>query len=130
MRSYLADTNVLIRYLLRDNPSQVLLLDKYISNAQRGKIKIIIASEVIPEIEYVLRKVYRIVKIEIIKKLSIILKTTYFDIEKRTEWLGALGYYSNFNIDLIDSFIFTLAVKKNVDILTFDKDYKKIRVLN
>ena len=87
----------------------------------------VVLSEVIPEVEYVLRKFYKVVRAEIADKLASLLKTTYLDIEKRKQWLEALTYYTNYNVDLVDAFLFAQAKERNSIVLSFDKDFKKLQ---
>lgn len=125
----LADTNVFIRIFIQDNPEQTLEAQKYLDQAKSGKIKLRVISEIIPEIEYVLRKVYKIKREEIVDKLLLIIEASYLDIEKRQEWIKSLNIYKNNNIDLIDAFLYVIKLRDNIKILSFDKDFKKIKKL-
>lgn len=122
----LADTNIFVRFFVKDNPEQTLEAQKYLNQAKAGKVKIRVISEIIPEIEYVLRKVYKIKKDQIVDKLLLITEATYLDVEKRSEWSEALNLYSKNNIDLIDAFLYVSKMKYDMKILTFDRDFKKI----
>jgi len=86
-----------------------------------------IISEIIPEIEYVLRKVYKVSKDKIVDNLLLIMEASYLDIENRSEWTKSLNLYLKNNIDLIDSFLYISKLKYDMKILTFDKDFKKIK---
>ncbi len=123
----LADTNIFIRIFIQDNPKQTLEAQKYLDQAKKGKIKLKIISEIIPEIEYVLRKVYKVSKDKIVDNLLLIMEASYLDIENRSEWTKSLNLYLKNNIDLIDSFLYISKLKYDMKILTFDKDFKKIK---
>lgn len=127
MTSYLADTNIFIRLLIQNIGSQTREAEGYLRLAKDGKLKIVVISEVFPEIEYVLRKVYKIPRPEIADKLTTILKMMYLDIEKRQDWLEAVSYYLNLNMDIVDAFLAVVAKNNNMDVLSFDKDFKKLK---
>lgn len=127
MKSFLADSNIFLRLFVQDNPVQTKESLKYLEDAKKGKIKILILSEIIPEIEYVLRKVYKRDKVEIVKDLNVICSTSYLDLQQKSIWLKSLKIYKNNNIDLIDAFLYQNKLEKNMKILSFDKDFKKIK---
>jgi len=125
--TYLVDANVLLRYLLHDNSAQLKVIYQHLAKVKEGKAKIVVLSEVIPEVEYVLRKVYKVVRAEIADKLMSILKTTYLDVEKKKEWLEALVYYTKYNIDPVDALLFIQAKERGLVVLSFDEDFKKLK---
>lgn len=127
MKSFLADSNIFLRVFIQDNQIQTKESLKYLEEAKKGLIKITILSEIIPEIEYVLRKVYKLDKTEITKDLEKICSASYIHIDNRNIWLKTLKIYKNNNIDLIDSFLYQNKLEKNVKILSFDKDFKRIK---
>lgn len=128
MKSYLADSNIFLRLFLQDNSKQSKKSASYISDAKDGKIEIVVSSEIIPEIEYVLRKVYKASKGVVIEHLSGIIKTSYIKVEKRNIWIEAINLYSNNNIDLIDALLYAEAKDQDLAILSFDEDFKKIKI--
>lgn len=127
MVNYLADTNIFIRIFVQDNPEQTKIAQKYLEQAREKLIKISVLSEIITEIEYVLTKVYKIEKKEVVDKLLLIVEATYLKVERRKEWVSAINIYSKYNVDLIDAFLYVLGNKKKYNILSFDKDFKKIK---
>jgi predicted nucleic-acid-binding protein len=127
MVSYLADTNIFIRFFIKDDLEQYNEVERYFSLAQKGKIKISVLTEVILEVEYVLRKVYKIPRDEIAKNLQSLVKMTYLHIDKHDILSFALRYYLKNTIDLVDALIYIEAEKRNLKILSFDKDFKKIK---
>ena len=127
MKHFLADSNVFIRVFVKDNPKQTVEVLKYFENAKNGKIKITVLSEIIPEIEYVLRKVYKIDKQEIAGDLKSICLSNYLNLEQKTVWLKTLKLYEKNNVDLIDAFLYQNKLTSKAKILSFDEDFKKIK---
>ena len=130
MVTYLVDTNILLRLFLRDNESQAKIVDKYFQNCKKGKLKIVVLSEVIPEIEFVLRKFYKIDKKVIVKYLSGLVNTLYIEIEKRVVWKQAINIYRTNNVDIIDSLLYAESMNRKNEILCFDKDFNKIKLFS
>ncbi len=127
MVTYLADTNIFVRLYIQDNSEQFNLSLQILNDCKRGKIKIIVLSEVVPEIEYVLRKVYKIDRKTIANHLLELIKTTYINIEKRDIWKEAIKVYSKNNLDIIDAVLFVESQNRKNEILSFDKDFRKIK---
>lgn len=127
MKVYYADTNVFLRFILGDISSQAKKARYYFSQAKKGQIKLIFLPEVIAEIEHILRKVYRLPKEEISQYLSSLIKSQYVHIDRRLAILNALEIYKNTNIDLVDIILFCTAKAENAQVLSFDKDVKKLQ---
>lgn len=127
MVTYLADTNIFVRLYIQDNSEQFNSSVQILNDCKRGKIKIIVLSEVVPEIEYVLRKVYKIDRKTIANHLLELIKTTYINIEKRDIWKEAIKVYSKNNLDIIDAVLFVESQNRKNEILSFDKDFRKIK---
>lgn len=127
MKSYLVDTNIFVRYFTESDSVFTKKSKDYFAKARDGKIKIEVSSEILLEIEYVLRKVYKVGRILISEKLLFLAKTPYFDIQKRNLWIKSLELYSNTNFDLVDIFLWAQAEEKNIEVLSFDKDFEKLK---
>lgn len=127
MKIFFADTNLFIRFFLKDDIKLVKRVKFYFLQAKNKKIKLVVISEIIPEIEYVLRRVYHLSKKETEKHLSGLLKAPYFEVERRNFWLEALRIYLEIEVDLVDIFLFLIAKKEKGRVLSFDKDFKKLK---
>lgn len=127
MKSYIADTNFYLRFLLQDNVKQAKKVEFYLKKAKRGDIRIIFFSEVILEMNFVLKTVASIPRVGIANQLTNLIKTAYVEIEDRDTWLETLQFYKNYNIDLLDIFLFFRAKKKNAEVLSFDRDFAKLK---
>lgn len=130
MRFYFADTNVFLRFLLQDNPKQYDQAKNYFLQAKAGKIKIFIIPEIILEIDYVLKKVYILPRIEVSSKLLHLVSTPYFEVKDRDLWIKSLEIYIATSFDLVDIFLFTTANREGGEVLSFDRDFKKLKKLH
>jgi len=127
VKTYYIDTNIILRLLLEDNKKQAKIAKNYFKNAKKKLIKIVVISEIIFEINFVLQKVYSITKQEREKYLSALIKTPYLEIENRQILLEMLKIYNQVNIDLVDIFLYLKAQEQNGIVLSFDKDIKQLQ---
>lgn len=127
MKSYFADTNFYLRFIFKDNQNQAKQAKEFLQKAKEKRIKIVFLSEVILEMGFVLRSVYSLSKTEIVKILSILVKTEYLEIPERNLWLETFEIYQQKNISLFDIYLFLQSQKEKAEILSFNKDFKKLK---
>jgi predicted nucleic acid-binding protein len=56
-----------------------------------------------------------------------LVKTPYFFIEKRELIIKVLDDYREISVDLFDVYLFYLARSENKEVISFDKDFKKLK---
>lgn len=127
MKKYLIDTNVILRFLLKDDERLFKKASFYFEQAKSKKIIIEVIPEIIFELDYVLRGVYRLKKEEVVKIILKIVKTPFIAIENREILIDSLEKYKKTSIDLFDIYLFYLGKKGDREILSFDEDFKKLR---
>jgi predicted nucleic-acid-binding protein len=126
MKKYYVDSNFFLRFILKDNLNQWKVANDYFKEAKLEKVKLVFLTETIIEIEYVLRKVYKLSRKIISKYLLTLLSISYFEITDRELLKNALLYYVKKNIDFVDIIIFLKAKEENAEVLTFDKDFDNL----
>jgi len=126
MKEYYIDSNFFLRFILKDNLNQWIVANGYFKEAKLEKVKLVFLTETIIEIEYVLRKVYKLSRKIILKYLLTLLSINNFEIIDKELLKDALLYYGEKNIDFVDIIIFLKARSQNAEVLTFDKDFDKI----
>jgi predicted nucleic-acid-binding protein len=129
MKTYLVDTNFILRYLLHDNEDKFAVTLKVFNKVKRGEHQIKVISEIIPELVYVLSKVYKVPREEIYITIVNFIKSDNILVEKLDIWLKSLEVYSQTNIDIIDIFLYIQSKVSENQVLTFDKDFKKLKTL-
>lgn len=127
MKIYLADTNIYLRFILKDNQAQFKKVDQLFKKAQKGELKIIFLSEVILEMEFVLRSVYSFSKKEITRAFLSLFKNKFLEVEEKSLWLGVLEVFQKKNLSLFDTFLFLKAKQAKAEVLSFDQDFKKLK---
>ena len=113
------DANMILRYLLDDDKAMSEKAEQYII-ADRVAVTI----EVIAEVVYVLKGVYKLERKEISQILKEFLKLV--DCQEKEVLNLALDTYSTHNLDFIDSVLFAYNKVKNIEIATFDKKLLKL----
>lgn len=126
MKEYYIDSNFFLRFILKDNLNQWIVANGYFKEAKLEKVKLVFLTETIIEIEYVLRKVYKLSRKIILKYLLTLLSINNFEITDQELLKDTLLYYVEKNIDFVDIIIFLKARSQNAEVLTFDKDFDKI----
>lgn len=120
----LADTNVLARYLLRDDPKQSAEAEDFIQQATSKSIYL--PDPVLMELSFMLLGYYKIPKLKVVETLTALIRSDKFVLDY--EMLNcALKVFAENNISLIDSYI--VAQNKVGDVWkvkTFDKKLQKI----
>lgn len=117
------DTNVLVRYLTQDDPSQARMANKIIEESAKAAIPLYINNIVLCELSWVMMRAYKITKEELINLLEKIILTAEFEIENREYVWQALSDYKLCEADFTDALIGRINIgmgcKKTY---TFDSD--------
>lgn len=125
MKRYIVDTNIFLRFFVKDNESFYQKAKKYFNEAKDKKVVLILLNQVIFEIDYVLKGVYKFSRQESADILKNLVKTSYFQIENRYIIAEAIEKYAEKSVDLVDLFLLETARYKKAEVLSFDKDFSK-----
>jgi len=118
------DTNVIVRYLVRDNEHFFQQSLKWFKEAEEGKRQLLVKSIVVAEICFVLESVYKKNHRDIASKVSGVLSPSWLEVEDREIIYYAWDQYRQGN-HFVDSFLLAYKKLKAGNILTFDKALKK-----
>ncbi|GAB4341464.1 MAG: type II toxin-antitoxin system VapC family toxin [Leptolyngbyaceae cyanobacterium] len=99
------DTNVLVRYLTRDDEQQWQRAEQYINATLAAEETCFISNIVLCELVWVLRSAYRIPREELITTLEKILRTSHFDFEDKAVIWGAFRQFQQGKADFSDYLI-------------------------
>ena len=119
------DTNVLIRYLVQDDPAQCAVVSRELETASRTSEHFVISPIVLCELVWVLETAYECTKDEVVNTLERVLRTAQFDVlEKDIAW-GAWSDYRNGKADFSDYYLGRRHHQAGADVtLSFDKALK------
>jgi predicted nucleic-acid-binding protein len=121
------DTNVLVRYLVQDDPNQSRRATLFIERAAAGGERLLIDAIVLCELAWVLDAAYGYPKANLADAVEAILLTAQFEVdEKDTAW-AALADYRNSRADFADCLIGRVNQSRGCDTtVTFDKSLKTL----
>ena len=103
-----------------------------ISKISSGKkVKAFTSSLILAEINWVLESFYKFKKSEIIKALKSILNLKGLKIIDKANPMLAIEIFQNFNVKFIDALIASNSqlFKKEAVVLSYDKDFDKIKII-
>ena len=124
MRSYFIDTNIFIRYLTNDDPVKADRVEKLLSEAAAGKIRLVTAEMVLAEVVWVLESFYGLKYVEVGSMVKAILATPGLEVLNSALVEKALEYYLAHNIDFVDGYIAAVMDKHKIsDIYSYDKKH-------
>ncbi len=124
---HLLDINVILRFLIGDNPPQatraVLLMEK----VERAQELIEISEGVLTEAVWTLEKFYKVPRPEIAQKLIAILSFKGVRMVSRETLILALQYFADSRADFVDCLLSAVSKLRKVPIYTFDAtDFPKL----
>ena len=122
----IVDANVILRYLLADHPDYFQKAESFMGQVKEGIIRVFIPDGVLIECVYVLLKIYKVPRIDIVKGLTGILNYRGVINDNRSILINSLNLFQEKNIDIVDAIIHTLAQEKKWTYFTFDKDIGKL----
>lgn len=99
------DTNVLVRYLVRDDLEQWELADQYIKQVKANGDTCFLNNIVLCELVWVLKTSYKLPKGELVEVLEKLLKADAFDFENREAAWGAVRQMKQGKADFSDYLI-------------------------
>ena len=127
MITAILDTNVILRYLLKDNVKLFEQAKPYIDALKIAQNQAYILEGVLVECVYVLLKVYQIPRQEIANALGGILDYPGIIGNDKTLLKRSLMLFSKHNVDIVDALIYTTATQSGLEIISFDKDIERLK---
>jgi predicted nucleic-acid-binding protein len=96
------DTNVIVRYIVEDDPKQTRVAQRYIERHAEAGDALFLATSVILETEWVLRSVYEFTKDEVIGVFVRLLEAREMTFQDEASLERAVHRYREFDIDFAD----------------------------
>jgi len=122
------DTNVLVRYLTKDDPAQYAKAVAAIDDATERGDQMIVSAVVLCELVWVLETAYDYTRADIDRALDQILATAQFDIEGLDDARHALEDFRTSKADFSDALIGRVHQRLGAGhTLTFDRNLKGLQ---
>jgi predicted nucleic-acid-binding protein len=116
------DTNVILRYLLDDDPRLSTEAKVWLEKPEEKQTGI----EVVAECVYVLTGVYRVPRKETAEILATLFSHESWKLYQKNVVLSAIKLYGASSIDFVDAYLISLHRITDVDILSFDKKLRQM----
>ena len=112
------DTNVVLRYLLRDNEAQAQIAKDLIEGGA------FLLPEVLMETSHVLRTFYEVDRQKISTQLLIVLD--WVEMEHKAVMIRAVEIFAETKLDFVDCILAAYHELENIDVFTFDKKLNNV----
>lgn len=121
------DTNLVIRFLTRDDEAQAARVRRLIEACVRGGESCLVSNPVLCELEWVLESVYHAGRADVAAAVRALLSTPPFVVEDAELVERALRSYSTGKGDLSDHLIGQVARSRGArTTYTFDRDLRRV----
>jgi len=122
----LPDTNVILRYLLADDPVLYEKADRLFEKIRVGSEKAVILESVLVECVYVLTEFYKVPKAEAAARLKDLLLYKGITNGDKEELIEALNIFSGKDpLDIVDCVLSAKAKSVGMTLVTFDEKLRK-----
>ena len=127
MPARLLDTNILLRYLTRDDEKKAASAFALLRRIEQGDETVATSPLVIFETVFTLQKTYRIPRVQIRDALSDIISLRGVDLPNKSVYLHALELYAEKNISFADVYNAAYLQAHHLnEIYSYDTDFDKI----
>jgi len=121
------DSNIILRYLINDDPRKAKRCDALLQNIAQGKEAAWTHALAIAEIIWVLTGTYRLPKERVIDALVSLLGMKDLLLEDKHRVLSALATYRSTSIDFIDAYHAQMMHDRGLtSIYSYDTDFDKL----
>ena len=126
MKKIFADTNLFVRYLVNDIPSQIDKVEQLFDRAEKGEVRLVTGPPVFFEMAWTLKSFYNMGRKGIYECLSSILGLPGLEITELDILEEALELYCHTSSDFSDAYVAVLSQKAGADALaTFNTRHFK-----
>ena len=125
---YLADTNILLRFLSGEPPAQAAAARKLFERAANGEVTLEIPPLIVAEAYYTLVSFYKVERKQAAEKLAMLLQQHGVKLGEENVVLAALERLQTANIGFSDAYLAASAGQERITVASFDRDFDKLGV--
>jgi predicted nucleic acid-binding protein len=130
VKTYLVDTNLVVRFLTGEPEKQAALAARFFQDAEGKKTTLRFCPIVIAEVVFVLTgKIYGFPRKQVAEKLLEFLRNPSFKVQELEVLEKALELFSARKIDFADAYLAATAIVSNYGVVSFDRDFRGIEGL-
>lgn len=122
MERIVVDTNIILRYLVKENEYLYNIAESIIKNQN-----LLITNNVFAQVLFVLNTYYKSTKDKIKFSLEFISNLSNIEVESRDINLNALRIYTSTTLEFVDCWLLSYCMVNNLELITFDKKLNNYR---
>jgi predicted nucleic-acid-binding protein len=122
----LPDTNVVVRYLVKDDIELYKQAKTFFDKVKTGEESAHILESVVAECVYVLTKIYKVPKEKTADSLKNLLRYRGIINEDRADLIKALTTFAERSMDIVDCILYVKAKDMETSLFSFDEDLNKL----
>ena len=127
-KRYLADTNILLRFLSGEPAAQAAAVRTLFDRAANGEVMFEVPTLIVAETYYTLTSFYDVERKTAAEKLSMLLRQHGVKLWETGAVLKALETLQNSSVGFSDAYLAAAAGDEKLAVASFDTDFDKLRV--
>ena len=127
MKEFLLDANVLVRFLVQDDPKQSAAATALFEKAERREVTLHLDALVVAETVYVLIGRYGRSRTEVVNVLLAIIQNAGIETTDEPVVTDALQRFAAFNVDFSDAWLAARGARLHRPVASFDRDFDKFK---
>jgi predicted nucleic acid-binding protein len=127
MKKLLLDANVLVRFLVQDDPKQSAAATALLEKSERREVVLILDALVVAEVVYVLMGPYGRTRTEVVNVLLAIIQNAGVETMDKEVVTDALRRFAAINLDFSDAWMAARAAQLGHAVASFDRDFDKCK---
>ena len=127
---YFLDTNIFLRFFIRESQKAFRETQAIIQLIKEGKIKAFTSHLVIAELDWTMTSYYEIPKEERLIILDSLLQLKNLSLSNNFDLVVALNFYRNYRVKFIDCLLASnsLLLAGKASIISYDKDFDRLKI--
>jgi predicted nucleic acid-binding protein len=127
MEDLFVDTNIFLRFLLKDDRKKAERCKNLFERARKDKVRLFTSDLVIAEVVWTLESFYELSKKEVSEKVKRLLTLKNLGVPSASLLIEALVIYEEKNIDFIDAYNYILMLNGGLKrIASYDEDFDRL----
>src|SRR5471032_1148798 len=127
MKEFLLDSNVLVRFLVQDDPKQSAAATTLFEKAERRDVTLHLDALVVAETVYVLTGRYGRSRTEVVNVLLAIIQNAGIETMEEAVVTDALQRFAACNVDFSDAWLASRSAQFRRPVASFDRDLDKFK---
>lgn len=123
-KSFIVDTNVILRFLVGDQTDQLKQAQAWFKLARQGEWQLLVTPLVVAECCFVLESFYHIKREQIAQKMSVLLGQRWLQVPERAVFGNLWDKYLD-GLHFVGSYLLAWATVHDQQVLRFDEKLKK-----